>query len=116
MSAAYRPGEVVNVTIKGVAVHEVRPNGQIHIRDEHKVRYTMPAQAAIERVPPASWPPQRGDLWEDYAGGRWFTVVRGGEMRMHADNGVCVQPQVLLEDAPLTLVSRDRLNVDEVPF
>lgn len=79
----YRPGEIVDVTIKGVriaatedAIPPMDPRGLLVIADEHGDLYPLPPQAAITRVAPAHWPPQEGDVWRRDADGlNWFGVL-----------------------------------------
>lgn len=74
-----RPGEVVDVTIKGVRIARPRSATSVTITDEHGTAYQMPPQAAIERVAPAEWPPQAGDLWAGPKNERWFAAMYLGD-------------------------------------
>ncbi|WP_119728375.1 hypothetical protein [Thermomonospora amylolytica] len=69
----FQPGEIVNITIKGVRIARPRSATAVTITDEHGVTYQMPPQAAVEPVAPAEWPPQVGDVWRDHEGDLWFT-------------------------------------------
>lgn len=71
----YKIGEIVDITIKGARVIGTNAlNGAPTIVDEHGGEYPMPPQAAIERVAPAEWPPQVGDLWRDRHGHLHFAA------------------------------------------
>jgi hypothetical protein len=53
MSTRPQPGDIVDVTIKGVQFayeRTVHSKDLISIRDEHGCRYTMPPQAAVRRA------------------------------------------------------------------
>lgn len=67
------PDELVNITIKGaryIADHGDRMGFDVPDSD---MRIWLPAiSAIIERVAPAQWPPQSGDVWQDRNGGQWF--------------------------------------------
>ncbi len=79
-TAKYTPGEIVDITIKGVRV-------QCHTdEDTLEFEYTTElgtvegvvavdcANVTVERVAPAEWPPQTGDLWRDQRGNVWFAA------------------------------------------
>lgn len=67
----FKFGEIVDVVIKGVRVVEAE-RLSVTIKADDGKHYCMPVQAAIERVAPAEWPPQTGDLWRDQHGHVWF--------------------------------------------
>ncbi len=81
--STYQPGEIVDVTIRGARIMEPRP-GLDHILTLAyaqaepgvwaTISLTRPADdtVTIERVAPAEWPPQPGDLWRDRVGELWF--------------------------------------------
>lgn len=82
----FKPGEVVDITIKGARIVE-------HVGTSLAFEYLSdPRDAAgrviysrgnvradahsitVERVAPAEWPPQAGDVWRDRHGSPWFAV------------------------------------------
>lgn len=82
MSAAYSPGEIVNIAISGARVrfapgaltqgelaidigHDDGPAHQLWIPAEHP-------SVRIARVVPAEGEPQAGEVWRDQAGGTYF--------------------------------------------
>ncbi|MGH3379525.1 MAG: hypothetical protein ACRDP6_32800 [Actinoallomurus sp.] len=117
-----RPGELVDVTIKGVRVDAVHPDGTPDIiaddSDGLATVWVLPPQAAIERVAPAEWPPQPGDLWRDRDGDLWFgllddndeellTVLSPGRTSKHPafiDSG---NDTIQRDHGPLALVHRE---------
>lgn len=115
----FKPGELVDVTIKGVRIHEANTDGAVMIIAEDRngvaARYAMPPQAGVERVAPAEWPPRPGDKWRDRHGSAWFAFY-GLEARevfmIPADpvRGPLATPTpatVLGKLSPLTLVHRE---------
>lgn len=70
----YKPGEVVDITIRGVRIARPRMATSVTITDEHGVTYQMPPHAVVERVAPAAWPPRPGDLWRDRRSYLWFAA------------------------------------------
>lgn len=108
--SALRPGEVVDITIRGVRVTgDQGPRGTTTIADEHGDHYVMPPQAAIERVEPEFWPPIGGDLWRDAFGELWFCRVDPSPYLIaSSDRYHGAAPHVLLDGrGPLTLVHRE---------
>jgi hypothetical protein len=108
----FQVGEIADITIKGVRIAAVPIAGQndtFAIIDEHGNRYRMPPQAAVERVAPADWPPQPGDLWRDQGGTLWFAVESETRAVVLTCNGKNRRPAVAISDlySPLTLVHRD---------
>lgn len=109
----YKPGEIVDIAIKGVRVLDQRRDGTVVVRcdDNSPDGWRMPPQAAIVRVAPAEWPPRKGDLWRDCEGELWLAFpygFGGGEIRLTAGIGDTVTADwVLVEYGPLTLVHRE---------
>lgn len=103
----YLPGEIVDVTIKGVRIAPREPGwrvGRITYEAEHGEVYALPPQAAITRVVPEVLP---GDLWR----GRehlYFAVDTGGRPELVRDGQRLYSPEWVTEhDGPLTLVHRE---------
>lgn len=75
----------------------------------------------IERVAPAEWPPQSGDLWKDDQGEVWwFYQSEHDQVRLCRRNrsGAYeegVETVKLLEQGPWTLVLRTQTPFDEEP-
>jgi hypothetical protein len=69
-----QPGDVVDITIKGVRIADDQQSALALILDEHGDVYAMPPQAAIEHVAPPEWPPLPGDVWREIHadGAIWF--------------------------------------------
>jgi hypothetical protein len=125
----FKPGEVVDITIKGVRVHQLDDHGCVsiladsHHPDAHhgaiQDSFQMPPQAAVTRVAPAEWPPQVGDLWRDQFGDLWFAYQGYGPdgetyvgLRCAIDKvteawGDQIVHSVNQEYGPLTLVHRE---------
>jgi hypothetical protein len=74
----YRLGDIVDVTIRGARVQDYDVSGDGP--DRLMVTYGQPASmttlfvngVTVERVAPAEWPPQPGDVWRDPHGYAWF--------------------------------------------
>ncbi|MER6892003.1 hypothetical protein [Streptomyces halstedii] len=72
--ADLRPGDMVNVTIKGVRAVG-HPSGRLaRIADEHGDVYDLPPQAALTRFFPPDWPPRPGDVWANDVGMSFFAL------------------------------------------
>lgn len=109
-------GDLVDITIKRVRVRDAT-HIHVTVEDEHGHIYKMPPQAAIERVAPADWPPQPGDLWrEDGTRGLWFVfrdpsafdASPSGMRAREADGDRWTDDALnLLDTGPLTLIHRD---------
>ena len=97
--SGFRPGEIVDITIKGVRVVSHPSASLVRIADEHGATFDMPAQAAIERLTPEHWPPMTGDIWEDGDGRQWFVQNRHGDLRL-IPLYVELNEDVLMADLP----------------
>lgn len=82
MSEKFVVGEYVDITIRNAQITRVTPMNHgapvLHVQyrgatlaDELVLRASSEA-VAVERVAPAEWPPQPGDLWRDRDGSLWF--------------------------------------------
>jgi hypothetical protein len=112
----FAPGDIVDITIKGVRVAHESPVGLLTIVDEHGGLFPMPPQAAIERGTPDVQP---GDLWRDCNGDLWFGRLdqdfdssRPNEIQLIPAKGdmdyLPVRPAGVAHDCgPLTLVHRE---------
>lgn len=115
MSDDFQPGEIVNITIRGVRVRSGPTKGALvlgmSILDETGAAFIMPPQAEIRRVLPAEWPPQVGDLWRDRNNELWFVVVNevadGIPVVLFGSASGGATPDEVLRMAPLTLVHRE---------
>lgn len=113
----FQPGEIVNITIKGARIEE--PTDEVG-----NLEYTYPAglsrfegvvvplaeSVTVERVAPAGWPPQPGDLWKDRDGTLWFAVEDKGHQQvgLMCDSSQVWNPnEVGANWSPLTLVHRE---------
>ena len=126
--SALRPGDIVDITIKGVQVDAEGPDGTVTIIAEHPdggtAHWHMPPQAAIERIAPAEWPPRTGDLWRDRDGDVWLCVTWTAYNETHTGLactrrvpgkvgmlGGSLSPQrVADQHGPLTLVHREETS------
>ncbi len=76
---AIRRGEIVDVTLKGVRLHEMDEHGCVQVaaeaHDGGPAHWWMPPQAQVERVAPADWPPREKDVWRDHDGDNWYGVL-----------------------------------------
>lgn len=109
-----KPGDLIDVTIKGVRVARPRSATSVTILDEHDVAYQMPPQAAIERVIPAGWPPRHHDVWRDRFGDLWIVRVLLSAhddrtyIEMHGvGDDVFAADTMLAKYGPMTLVHRE---------
>ncbi|MGI5418689.1 hypothetical protein [Actinomadura luteofluorescens] len=120
MSERLKPGEYVDVAIKGVRVVEQDEHGCVTVRaDAHDggpAHWPMPPQAAVSRVAPAEWPPRAGDLWRDRHGVVWFAADVHDIEETDVPEIVLVYPHEDFRQAPdvcnqqagpLTLVHRE---------
>lgn len=67
------------------------------------------AGVEIERVAPANWPPQPGDVWRDRGGSPWFALVSRDGAPILTDprsTGPFPADEVAREEGPLTLAYR----------
>lgn len=68
-----KSGDLVTVTVKGVrlgATSDIR----VTVTDERGELWVLPPTSEVERVAPAEWPPQVGDLWRMRGGSRFVCV------------------------------------------
>ena len=115
MSRRIFPGDIVNVTIKGVRVIGVNAlTGAPTIVDEHGDQWPMPPQAAVKLVAPAQWPPQHRDVWRDGDGDLWIARVLLSthddrtRIEMHGvGDDFFAADTMLAKYGPLTLVHRE---------
>lgn len=78
----FKPGEIVNITIKGARVVDVTKLGECELGVTFDCNFGLypltvplgPAGVTVERVAPAEWPPRPGDLWRDQRGNVWFAA------------------------------------------
>ncbi|WFF07221.1 hypothetical protein O7622_01070 [Micromonospora sp. WMMD1076] len=88
----FRVGDVVEVTIRRAVVTAAPAAGWMQVRVGdivHALPYPAGDQpVAVNRLAPAEWPPEAGDLWRDRDGGLWFGVVKAAR---YGDNGGIVQ-------------------------
>lgn len=110
----FQTGEIVDVTIKGVPVDAVHADGTPDIIAEDSdglaTVWALPPQAKVERVAPAEWPPELGDLWRDRLGSVWFALGRRVLMVPGdpvGDLGGYEPDKVLAKVGPLALVHRE---------
>lgn len=73
----FKPGDLIDVTIKGAHVQSAGSYWVTFWVDEssnlHSVHTDAPG-VTVEHVAPAEWPPQPGDLWRDNGDELWFVV------------------------------------------
>lgn len=132
--SVFKPGEVVDITIKGARVQRSGPDdiggrflSVIYGDHNHHVTLDMKPEVTVERVSPPEWPPRPGDLWRDMAGIVWFATdvhdvdrTDVPEVRLvRAYEGAASDPvdKVLKLYGPLTLVHREpEPSREEVPW
>lgn len=120
MTADYRPGELVKVTIRGRVHALANATGYVLALDydtsdgiEHQMRIiTDSPSVTVERVAPAEWPPRPGDLWRDRHGSVWFAFrdPRGWVLMQAGDPTSDQKPQpetVITKHGPLELMHRE---------
>jgi hypothetical protein len=114
----FRPGEIVDITIKGARVQRCEDDSlEYEYRTElgsfEAVVAVDSPGVTVERVAPAEWPPQPGDLWRDKIGETWFAFRDKGVSLMvpsypvNASRGGRNPDTVLEKLCPLTLVYRE---------
>ncbi|MUN41486.1 hypothetical protein [Actinomadura litoris] len=121
----YRPGEIVDILIKGVRIAEQDQHGCVTITakdcfDGKHASWRVPPQAAVTRVASADWPPRAGDVWHDRNEAAWFafTALNGPEILMipgdsKRDPLTTPPPHVVLDAVgPMTLVYREGGSAD----
>jgi hypothetical protein len=105
--------ELVNVSIRGARVAEVDRtldgSPVVELVTSHVLRLPLAMRGVtVERVAPAEWPPQAGDVWRDRDGRKWFVRYVDGEPYMVStteDNG---SPEYVLDEhGPMTLHDRE---------
>jgi hypothetical protein len=110
--SGYRPGEIVNITIRGARVERIHGEylelnlGEAFelLGEDQYLHLSLPLDSAatVERGTPADWPPQLDDLWRDSTGGLWYrNRTRQGDSRMVNAVGHQVSPEVLLDESPV---------------
>ncbi|TYK47183.1 hypothetical protein [Actinomadura decatromicini] len=111
---AFTPGEVVDITIKGVRINEQDGHGCVSIIavdcfDAERASWRMPPQAEVTRVAPAEWPPRHKDVWRDRNGALYLVVEthRGDLLMNGTDCGRHGIDYVSRTHGPLTLVHRE---------
>lgn len=112
----FKSGEVVDITIKGARVQSVSNDHWLAfwITDRgtmHSLDISAPG-VTVERVAPAEWPPQAGDVWLDRAGEPWFAFSDHDVLLLPAfpvsTSRAGLLPRVVMEKVgPLTLVRRE---------
>jgi len=122
----FHVGEIVDVTIRGarvmaplhtddgltLAYEEVRPGNFATFG----LRHPQAGTVTIERVAPAEWPPQAGDLWRDKHNELWFihrnpSVMDPSPVLMGRTTGGARWTNDVVglidDNAPMTLVHRE---------
>ena len=111
----FKPGEMVDITIKGARVvrsDECGVTVDFAPADEFATHVSFPwgPDLLVERVAPAEWPPQPGDLWRDHDGNLWFVLDRPDHSTPHfrspADS-IAPGDYIAAHHGPLTLVHRE---------
>jgi hypothetical protein len=102
--------ELVNVTIRGARVEELDCPGDDTFATLALGSYRVPIAlhapgVTVERVAPAEWPPQLGDIWADRNGSEWFTV-KSGRMLDGTGGGWSDPQEVVSGFGPMRLVRR----------
>ncbi|SEG44295.1 hypothetical protein SAMN04489712_105244 [Thermomonospora echinospora] len=112
----FLPGEIVNITITGGRIDEVSKNG-IHVVLPNGTTATVELSnleaVTVERVAPAEWPPQPGDLWRTERQ-PYFAMYSDGAMVLVNLGGERFSPDFVLAHGSLTLVHREEQDGGEV--
>jgi hypothetical protein len=112
----YKPGERVDVTIRGARVVEMHGHDlRVAVGDPGEAYLTIGADAlrdsavTVERVTPAEWPPRLDDLWRDHGGVLWFRgrAINSGDPLMGNSLGEVVTPDQLLTMSPVLVFRHD---------
>lgn len=126
MSETFEIGELVDITIRGAKVVNTYPirrdgcdMGTVLVAEytdgEHRnvaVGLSAPS-VTVERVAPAEWPPQPGDLWRDKHEDLWFVFAdptATGALHMRTADGKrssLGHEGQIKNNAPWRLVYRD---------
>jgi hypothetical protein len=117
VTAEYRPGEVVDITIKGARVDRVDGRWLGCLLGAYRVTVPLDGpRVTVERVAPAEWPPQPGDLWKDRNESVWF-ALRQRNRGVRLVPGDPVGPlvgydsdDVMAKVGPLILVRREEVE------
>lgn len=130
--SAFTPGELLDVTIPGVRVireetdeHGYRDLVVEYADDARAYEILLPAPGAsrvtVERIAPAEWPPQPGDVWapERWRDQLWMAVTdsRGETVLVSADNSSARRrpDEVVADRGRLALLFRPEVGVAETP-
>lgn len=115
----FQPGDIVDITIKGVRIERVTPmnHGPSILQIAHPSApgngFDLSPDApgiTVERTAPENWPPQLGDTWADRDGDVWFAVVgkTGHAPTLIAKTGARISPEGLRKRyGPPFLLNRD---------
>lgn len=111
MSARFQPGELIDLTIRGARVSDKHVQDKYLFLSVGEETFHLPvrllARANVQRVAPAEWPPQVGDVWEDATGVQWFTRYYEGEPYFVSTAGGHDDASGVLDSVgPMTLVYR----------
>lgn len=109
----FKPGEIVDITIKGARVVDVAHLKDCEVGVSFECDYGEygwaiplgPPEVTVERVSPAEWPPRPGDVWLD-AEGRAWTALRGRMFPVTSTRGESADAALAIY-GPLTLVHRE---------
>lgn len=105
----FQPGEIVDITIKGVRVVNEYPSGALKIAAENGDVFDMPPQAAITRANPVGWPPRKNDVWRDRFGELLIGAVYAAEgpLLRSVDGSNYDEVYALGNLIPLSLIHRE---------
>ncbi|WP_431728645.1 hypothetical protein [Verrucosispora sp. TAA-831] len=123
----FKPGELVDITIRQAKV--IADGGVLTVTydEQHNERIDVMRgnRVTVERVAPADWPPEVGDVWRDRENVLWFISLRevGDDFRTEkvftpsstraVNRYTSYQADRLLADrGPLTLVHREHRDQD----
>lgn len=120
----YKPGEIVDITIKGARVRNQHDGDDgldvltvIYGQHNTVAHLSLDDSVTVERIAPAEWPPRPGDLWRDNGGELWFAVEIGGvalvpSYPVSSSRRGVVPDKVKDSVGPLTLVHRENTLED----
>jgi hypothetical protein len=105
-----KPGETVDITIKGALIHEISSNGVVMALHADGHDFELPVDAAKDWCEAVAPEMQHGDVWRDRDGDLWLVQYGpedGDDLRMYSAAGPETPASAQLAYGPLTLVRRE---------
>lgn len=111
--AVFQVGEMVRAVIEAGRVDSVEGDALVVAVGAAQIMLPLDERelVRVERMAPAEWPPQGGDVWRAASGVKWFASASaaGDVMMVSSPSGTQARPEKVLgfSDGPLTLVYRE---------